>query len=529
MATDRRQNPRPEQRLAAEFPALPAPVGGPAPNETTVEVPVTLLKPVAAWLHRSLGAGLVQMVGVDERPVDGTFRLYTIFQAEDRLLILRTAVAEEFPSLTLEVPAAHWYEREIQDMLGLRPDGHPDPRPLVLHGGWPRHLHPLRRDFDLRAWPEPVPVPPLAFQGVEGAGVAEVPVGPIHAGIIEPGHFRFSTLGENVLRLEAQLFYTHRGVEKRAEGLTLAQGLYLAERVCGACALSHAVAYAQAAERLTGAEVPARGRCLRAVGLEMERLYNHVGDVANLCAGAAFAFGHSQGMRLKEVLMQLNERVWGHRFLRGVAALGGVRRDLAAAALADIRQTLAWVETEWQEIVAVILGNGIFMDRVRRTGVLAGEVARALGAVGVAARASGVDADLRRDLPYAAYAGLSFRVPVYPAGDVASRLQVRLVESFESMELIRQLLDGLPGGPVRLAALPPAPALARAVGYVESPRGANLHFLMTGSGGEIYRYMVRSASYPNWPLVPYALPGNLVPDFPLINKSFELCYACLDR
>lgn len=518
----------PAQELGAQFPSLPDPETGPAPNETTFTVPVDMLKPVSAWLTNHLHAGLVQMIGTDERPIDDTYRIYSIFRADDQLLILRTIVADEFPSITLEVPAAHWYEREIHDMLGIRPVGHPDLRPLVLHGGWPRDLHPLRKDFDIKSWPERTTDPPHAFQGVEGGGVAEVPVGPIHAGIIEPGHFRFSTMGENVLRLEAQLFYTHRGLEKRAEGLSLEHGLHLAERICGACALSHATAYAQAVERLTRTEVPPRALFLRSIALELERLYNHIGDVANLCAGAALAFGNTQGLRLKEQLMRLNERLWGHRFLRGVAALGGLRRDLGLPAIADLLRTLRAVESEWGEIIEVILRNGVFMDRVRQTGVLAGDVGRALGVVGVAARASGIDTDLRRDMPYAAYGGLRFEVPVYKAGDVASRMQVRLVESFESFELVRQLVDGLPDGPVRVS-LPPSPAYSRAVGYVESPRGADLHFLMTGGSGEIYRYMVRSASYPNWAVVPYSVPGNLVADFPLINKSFELCYACLDR
>lgn len=515
--------------LTAQFPTLPAPVAGPAPNETTVEVPVDLMRPVAAWLSHERGAPLVQMVGVDETPIDGTFRIYTIFQVGGELLLLRTAVAGEFPSITLEVPAAHWYEREIQDMLGLRPIGHPDSRPLILHGDWPRHLHPLRKDFDLGAWPARTDDPPLSFQGVEGGGVAEVPVGPIHAGIIEPGHFRFSTMGENVLRLEAQLFYTHRGVEKRAEGLSLQDGLILAEQVCGACTLSHAVAYAQAVERLTGAAVPARAVAIRTIAMEMERLYNHIGDIGNLCAGAAFAVGNTQGMRLKEQLMRLNERVFGHRWLRGIIGLGGVRRDLSDAALSDISRTLFGLEREWQEIIEIILGNSIFMDRVRQTGVLTKEVARGLGTVGVTARASGIDVDLRRDMPYAGYGGLQFQVPVYATGDVASRMQVRLVESFESLDLVRTLIDELPAGPLSCGELPAAPAYGRAVGYVESPRGADLHFLMTDAEGKIYRYMVRSASYPNWAAVPYAIPGNLVADFPLVNKSFELCYACLDR
>lgn len=514
--------------LPAAFPHL-HPTCGRAANEHTIDVALEQYKPLCLWLNSEHKVELVQMLAADERPIDGTFRVYAIFRAGAALLVIRTPVTDEFPSLTPDIPAAHWYEREIQDMFGLTPVGHPDPRPLVLHGDWPRGLHPLRKDFPLTEWPEPEDRPPLTFIGVGGHGVAEVPVGPIHAGIIEPGHFRFGTLGENVIRLEAQLFYTHRGLEKRAEGMDVQTGLYLAERICGACALSHATAYAQAVERLSGAVVPERAQYLRMLALEMERLYNHVGDIGNLCAGAAFAFGNSQGMRLKELLLQLNERVWGHRFLRGIVALGGVRRDLGDEGRTDIRRTLDQLETEWHKVIEGILGSGIFMDRVRRTGVLAPEIARALGAVGVAGRASGVDVDLRRDLPYLAYDRLRFRIPVYQAGDVASRMQVRLVESFESISLIRQILDRLPRGPIVAAELPEVPANASSVGYVESPRGSDFHFVMTGGRGEIYRYMVRSASYPNWAVVPYAVPGNLVVDFPLINKSFELCYACLDR
>ena len=500
-------------------------------RQSFIDLPLAEVKPVALDLQRSQGARLVQMLAADERPLDGSFRLYYVFQIGGDLEVLRAPVdpaAPEFPSITLEIPAAHWYEREIHDLFGLKPLGHPDLRPLVLHAGWPRDRYPLRKDFPLQEWPERVSEPEFAFHGAEGEGLAQVPVGPIHASVIEPGHFRLAALGESVIRLEAQLFYTHRGLEKRAEGMSLEQGLFLAERVCGACALSHATAYALATERLLGTTLPPRAVHLRTLALELERLYNHVGDVGNLCAGAAFAFGNSQGMRLKEHLMQLNDRVFGHRFLRGVVALGGLRRDLNAAAIADLAATLGRVEDDFRQVVEVMLSDGIFMDRVRRTGVLPTDVAEPLGVVGVAARASGIDVDLRRDMPYLAYGGLRFRVPVYQAGDVASRLQVRLVEAFESFELVRRLLETLPAGPVRTA-LPPPPANARAIGWVESPRGADLHFLMTGPGGEIYRYMVRSASYPNWAAVPYSLPGNLVPDFPLINKSFELCYACLDR
>lgn len=520
------------QTLAAAFPHLEV-APGHASGEWLVTVPASELTAVAGWIHAELGASLAQMVGVDERTLDGWFRLYYIFSlpSSAEWLVLRAAVdpaAGAFPSVTRVVPAAHWYEREVRDMLGLEPDGHPDPRPLVLHHGWPPGTHPLRKDFDGTRMPEYRPAPAPRFLGVVGDGVSEVPVGPIHAGIIEPGHFRFSTVGEDVIRLEAQLFYTHRGLEKRAEGMSLQQALFLAERVCGACALSNALAYAQAVERLSGTEAPPRAQGLRSIGLELERLYNHIGDIGNLCSGVAFALGNMHMLGLKERLQRLNETLVGHRFLRGFAALGGVRRDLDAGALRHLLETLDQVQTAFLAGMDLIAGNGVLQERMRTTGVLRRNVAVRLGAVGVAARAAGVDCDLRRDHPYLAYSGLTVRVPVYPQGDVWARLQVRAEEVLESLRLVRRLSADLPDGPVRTEVGPP-PTLRHAIGWVESPRGANIHFVMTDPEGRIYRYMIRSASYPNWAVVPYTLPGNLIPDFPLINKSFELCYACLDR
>lgn len=519
--------------LQAAFPHVPVTAGHGA-GEWLAPVPLGELPAVAGWVYAQLGAPLAQAVGVDERPLAGQFRLYYVFSVPDyrQWLVLRADVdplAPSFPSVTPAVPAAHWYEREIQDMLGLTAAGHPDPRPLVLHAGWPHGTHPLRKDFDGARMPARAPAPaPTGFHGVAGDGTAEVPVGPIHAGIIEPGHFRISTLGEDVLRLEAQLFYTHRGLEKRAEGMTVERGLYLAERICGACALSNAVAYAQAVERLTGAEVPPRAQVLRAVGLELERLYNHVGDLGNLCAGAAALLGNMHLLRLKEQLQRLNEAVVGHRFLRGFAALGGVRRDVGEGALVNLLGVLDQVRSQFLGALDLLAGNGVFQDRMRTTGVLRRDVAEQLGVVGVAARASGIGRDLRRDHPYLVYGGLDVPVPVYPQGDVWARFQVRAEEALASFRLIADLAEQLPAGPVQ-ADIGPVPPLRHAIGWVESPRGANLHFVMTGPDSTIYRYMVRTASYPNWAAVPSTLPGNLVPDFPLINKSFELCYACLDR
>ena len=532
-------------------------------------------------------ARLVTMVGTDERESDGSYILRYMFRvpagqagepqtaepqdatgtrdaaasaALETLLVRLDPTDPSFPSVTPILPAAQWYEREVQDLLGLVPMGHPDPRPLVLHEPWPPGYYPLRKDF----------VPPTAEAGchgepgrppeinprVVGEGIIAIPVGPIHAGIIEPGHFRFGAVGESVLHLEARLFYTHRGLEKQAEGKDLDEGLFIAERMCGACNVSHAISYCQAVENALGLQVPRRAAYLRTLYLELERLYNHVGDVGNVCAGVGFAFGVSHGSRLKEKLQRLNAELTGHRFLRGAQAVGGVRQDLFPEAVRRMEAVLREVEAEFDELTEVLFSNTSVMDRFATTGVLSPQVARDLGVVGVAARASGLPLDARRDWPHAAYDELPFSVVTKRAGDVLARVRVRVGEVAESLAIIRAALAGLPKGDVRLdpadviaaaaaAAAGAAAASAHAaaapgaadgtagwrtgLGITESPRGENVHWVMLAPDGRIARLRVRSASFTNWPAVPLTVPGNIVPDFPLINKSFELCYSCLDR
>jgi Ni,Fe-hydrogenase III large subunit/Ni,Fe-hydrogenase III component G len=499
-----------------------------------IRVPAEALPDTCAALAREQGARLVVMTGTDERDRQMGYGLYYVFALPDGALVsveaYVDATAPEFPAVTRTVPAAHWYEREVKDLLGVEPRGHPDPRRLVLHDDWPRGVHPLRKDFDGSRIVARAPHPHEAITGVHGEGVMEVPVGPIHAGIIEPGHFRFGGVGELVFQLEARLFYTHRGIEKAAEGASVERVLFLAERLCATCSLSHAVAYSQAIESLAGVTPSQRSVLVRSVLLELERLYNHVGDIANLCAGAALQLGVYQGGILKERLQELNATVGGHRYLFGVACPGGVRRDLDPAAQSHVARELAAVEREFRSYVAALLETESFMERLIGTGVLGHDVAEELGAVGVAARASGVAHDVRASHPYAALRRGAVAPVVRHEGDVRARMLVRAEEANASFDLVRALLNELadvaPGDLVR-----PIGALAAdcwAMGMVESPRGENVHWLMTDAHGAITRYRVRSASY-NWALVPFAVTGNLLPDFPLINKSFELCYACLDR
>jgi Ni,Fe-hydrogenase III large subunit/Ni,Fe-hydrogenase III component G len=504
---------------------------GDAPFEIRVSVPLDNLVDACNTISGHFDSPLATMTGLDDRARTGRFRLVYVFSVGRHWLSVETevdAARPSFPSITPHLPAAHWYEREVQDLLGLVPEGHPDPRRLVMHDDWPEGVYPLRKDFA-----PSVPVPRVAgrrhrFHHLHGEGIVEIPVGPIHAGVIEPGHFRFAAVGELVLHLEARLFYSHRGMEKLAEGKRFDQVLQIAERICGACALSHAVAYCQAIESLAGAGIPPRAAALRSLFLELERLYNHVGDLGNICAGVGFAVGTSQGGRLKEELQRLNERLTGHRFLRGVCQVGGVRRDLDLPGISNATRTLRRIETEFRDFVDLLLSNEPLMDRMIGTGVVSSKAARDLGAVGVAARASGIDRDARRDHPHAAYGQFAPRVIVRNEGDVHARARVRIDEATVSFGLALDLMEGLPSGALATE-VRHLPAYRSAIGVTESPRGECLHWVRTGPDGRIDRYRVRSASYCNWPIVTLAVPGNMVPDFPLINKSFELCYSCLDR
>lgn len=476
---------------------------------------------------------LTAMFANDERSIKGYFAIYCIFAGGGTFKGLKGVLypreSLSFSSLAPSFPNAAWYEREIHDLFGLVPVGHPDLRRLVLHENWPAGLYPLRKDWDEKMH-VPVANVPYPMNSVQGEGIFEVPVGPIHAGIIEPGHFRFSQSGEQIINLDAKLFFTHRGIEKGVEGLSIQLALYQAERICGTCSVSHALSYAQAIETMANISIPQRAESIRGLAAELERLYNHIGDIGNLCAGLGFAVGMSHGSRLKELLMRLNETLTGNRFLRGLVIPGGVSMDITAIFCWEIQKTLDHLDDEFTDMMKMLTDNSAFLDRVNRTGIVTRHAALDLGAVGVAARASGIDIDMRRDHPYSIYKDVKFAVPVRTSGDVAARLWIRADEVEQSIYIIRKIIDHMPGRLGELAVnIPQIKAYSSGLGWSESPRGGNLHWLMMGENNTIYRYFVRSASYHNWPVVTVAAPDNIIPDFPLINKSFELCYACLDR
>ena len=474
------------------------------------------------------GASFMFMYATDDRARAGTFTVHAVFSVpRDGFFTLAAALPADrpsYPSLTRTIMAAHWYERLMFDQFGIVAEGHPDWRRLMHHENVPAGTHPLRKDF---AWntrlgeaQEPYPL-----HEVEGKGVYEIPVGPIHAGVIEPGHFRFSVRGERILSLEGKLFFTHKGVEKLVEGKSPAEALPFVERISGDMAVGHALAYAEAVERATATVTTPRARMLRVVWNELERLSAHVFDLGNMAGnGTGFSFMAAQGFRMLEDLRRLHEELVGHRYLRGAVTLGGAR-DIDARGAERIRDVLAKTERELAEILDIAFSTDGLMERFETTGVLSEDAARAYGARGIAARASGLARDARADHPYAAYASLPFLPVVETSGDVAARFKVRARECAQAIELTRQALLALPSGG---ESVPLRASRGSALGWAESFRGTVIDFVRLDADGRIDRLAVSDPSFMNWPLFAEIGPGNIVPDFPLCNKSLGLSYSGTD-
>jgi Ni,Fe-hydrogenase III large subunit len=363
------------------------------------------------------------------------------------------------------------------------------------------------------------------FRHIEGEGVFEVPVGPIHAGIIEPGHFRFSVAGEPIMQLEVRHFWKHRGIEKLFEQQLLTAAVALAERVSGDTTVGHGLAYCQAVETLLGIDVPRRARYLRSLFLELERLHNHLGDVGAICNDTAYTLAHAHCGRMKEQIMQLNDRLTGSRFLRGVLCVGGVTKDVEMKLIQETVDELNRIEKDFAELEAIIFANASLTDRLETTGVLTERIAWDHGVVGVVGRASGIDQDVRRDRPFAAYDELAVNVALYRYGDVRARLRVRMDEIHDSIRLVREIRQKMPQGPLIAEPAHTPDAGEWAFSAVEGWRGEILYFVMAGENGRIHRCKVRDPSFVNWPAIQWAVIGNIIPDFPLINKSFNLSYA----
>ena len=432
-------------------------------------------------------------------------RVRTLLAHSSGATRLETVVAQQggVPSIVDLFAAAGWDEREAHDLQGVGFAGHEPLRPLVDH------------DLRLDRWTVPV----------RGGDAYQVAVGPIHAGIIESGHFRLHVVGERILHLDARLFYKHRGLERAAEGHSLDEGLAYASRACAACTVANGVAYAHACEDALGLTPDLELARVRTILLELERLWSHLNDLAAVCSGVGLAAGNNHFAALTERARRLNARLTGHRFLFGTIQVGRseitLHRDDVRAAADEVAAFRTEARRGWRELRF----NRSFQDRLPDIGVVEAAAAVRLGAVGPAARAAGLVDDLRASSPRLAYDGFEPVTPERAAGDVQARVEQRELELEQTFALLEHLLDRRIGP---AAATPGMEEQPIGIGQVESPRGAT-SCIVERRDDRVERVRLRTGSYANWPVVAYAAVDNLLPDFPLINKSFELCYACADR
>lgn len=506
-------------------------VEGRAASEVYVQLRHADPRQVVSFLRNEHSARVVTVFAEDRRASENCFLNYYVMDlpGNPRYLIICARVPggdPRFPSLSAEIPAVNWQEREIQDWFGIQLQGHPNPRRVALHDNWPA-VHPMRKDFPIDMVLPPFEGERHVYRPALGEGVFQIPVGPVHAGIIEPGHFSFAVAGEPILYLQLRMFYTHKGTEKLFENLPVQKAVFLAESISGDSSFSHGTAFCQAVECAASIEVPPLAKRMRCVLLELERIYNHVADIGAIAMDVGFVVANSHASRLREGLLAINEQMTGNRLLRGMVCIGGVRRKWWPWQMTLLKRDIHKFEAEFRRLVDLIHSSDSTRDRLEQTGVLHPDKAQDLGIVGVAGRASGVDIDVRRDHPYAAYAHFAIKVPVYQAGDVWHRMQVRIDEVGESIRIISSALDEHRGE--ICATNREIPAGRCALSAIEGWRGEIIHWIRTGPNETLERCKIKDPSLNNWPALVEAVQGNIIADFPVINKSFNLSYSGTDR
>ncbi len=510
-----------------------------AADQVTITVPTDMLPDVVEFLYYGRGGWLPNMVANDERPINGSYALYYLLSMEESDPGFVTVRAEvdpqsmEYPSVTPRVPACVWSEREAFDLFGLRAQGLPDERRLVLPDDWPADLYPLRKDsMDYRKRPAPVTdVENYSFL-YEGQAeeVTEVPMGPLHITSDEPGHFRLFVEGEEIIDADYRLFYVHRGMEKVAESrLNYDAVTFLADRICGICGNAHSVAYAEAVEHAQGIEVPVRGQYIRAILLEVERLHSHLLNLGLVCHYCGFDTGFQHFFRVREKTMDLAVLLTGARKTYGLNLIGGVRRDILDAQKVATIKYVREIRNEVEALVDMLVSTANFESRTAGVGRLDPAVARDYSPVGPCVRGSGIARDVRFDHPFDGYKYLSgMKARSHDGCDVQSRTLVRVEEFMDSLTMIEQLLDGAPAGPVLTEDWRYTPHKF-ALGYTEAPRGEDMHWAQVGDNQKCYRWRAKAATYSNWPILRYMFRGNTVADAAIIVGSMDPCYSCTDR
>lgn len=455
--------------------------------------------------------------------IDGRQLLTVLLKPESKQIqCYQTEVeGDQYNSMTPVIPQAHWFERTTLDMFGLLPQGHPRLKHTHLHEPYASTLPPLARHT------KQLVGRPYEFLNVEGEGVYEIPVGPIHAGIIEPGHFRFSCYGEVIANLEIQLGYVHRGVEKRLTEVPLAKARFVAEAAASDMAVANACAHSVAVEAFFEIEIPHSALLLRTAAAEIERVAMHLCDLGGIAGDIGFLAVSSSMARLRGLALRLAELVGGNRFLRGYVCPGGVSRPWQKSSLAEMKQVLQALTRQLQPVLDIFLSNQVAIDRMEGVGKVAPKLAAEFGLVGVGARACGVAYDCRKSWRYATFPSRDFALVTEQSGDVFARVNVRIGELAVSLQMLRDVFDEIASsaGPCWVPLPQILPPDSTSIGIVESHRGELIHLIVTDDKGSIKRYCIKDPGVNNWTGLAIAVRNNLVADFPLCNKSFSLSYS----
>ncbi|MGA2400666.1 MAG: NADH-quinone oxidoreductase subunit C [Syntrophobacteraceae bacterium] len=507
----------------------------PKENRLFVSVEPAALMAICRYIFRDLDARYVISIGADDRPFNSMFLVAHdfAFDKDNLLCSVLTHLPEDHPkvdSISDLVPAANWAEREIFDLVGIEPIGHPYMKRLVLPDGWPEGVHPLRKDVAWNQVPEGFNEESEFQFGDPPEGCTVVPFGPFHPTLDEPAHFRLYVEGEVVRGCEYRGFMVHRGIEKLAESvLTYNDIPVMAERICGICGCVHSVAYVQAVESATAVTPPPRAEYIRTIMLEIERLHSHPLWVGLACHILGFDTLFMQSFRIREPIMQIAEKITGNRKTYGLCVVGGVRWDIKPEMRAELRAVLDKLQTEWREVVGAVAKDKNIQKRTRDVGVADKELVKNVGLVGPVARAAGVDIDCRRDHPYAAYDRVDFDVITENGCDVWSRVLVRAKEVFESIRIIKQCLDKMEEGPLQLQLQEELPAGRLGLSSVEAPRGESHHFIITGENNRPRRWRVRAPTYQNLQGVPAMIKDQQLADMTISLGSIDPCFSCTDR
>lgn len=522
-------------QLKARFGAALERADLPSDGRLFVYVDPARVRDLCRYLFRDLDARYVISIGADDRPFSGRFMVAHNF-AFDRdhllcsVLALLPADAPRIDSITGDVPAAGWAEREFRDLVGIEPVGHHYPKRLVLPDGWPEGQHPLRKDVPWDHVPEGFD-PEREFKFDEPPeGCTVVPFGPFHPTLDEPAHFRLYLDGEVVRGCEYRGFMVHRGIEKLAESVLTYNDIPMAaERICGICGCVHNVAYAQAVESAATVPVPPRAEYIRTVMLELERLHSHLLWVGLACHIVGFDTLFMQSFRIREPVMWIAEKISGNRKTYALCVIGGVRWDITPGLKNELRAVLDKLEAEWRPVVAAVSRDKNIQKRTRGVGVTSPKLVKEMGLIGPVARAAGVDIDARRDHPYAAYDRVEFGVITAPDGDVWSRVVVRMLEVFESIRIIRQCLEKLEPGPLQTNLAAELPVGRLGLSSVEAPRGESHHFVITGENNRPRRWRVRAPTYQNLQGIPAMIRDQQLADMTISLGSIDPCFSCTDR